>query len=118
MIFLKTLIQIVNLQRAIMSLSVRPNYHLVVAKAIAQAHILIGIVQRGNCCCTGLAMRRMRALTARFKSLFCHVLWSLKLVTAFSLHLNFLTPRMRVATSALPTTQGSEPIMVSVFSHF
>lgn len=49
MIFLKTLIQIVNLQRAIMSLSVRPNYHLVVAKAIAQAHILIGIVQRGNC---------------------------------------------------------------------
>lgn len=85
---------------------IRPSYHRVTDKARAQAHILIKTVQR-SCWCRELAMSRMRALTAKFKSL-----RSLELMMAFPLNFNVLTPRMRAGTSALPTTQGSEPTTV------
>lgn len=54
--------------------SIRPDYQPVISKARAQGHTLIRTVQRRSCWYTGLAMRKMRGLRARFKSLFCHVL--------------------------------------------
>lgn len=58
---------------------------------------------------------RRRALKASFKSSFCRVLCNLELMTAFSSNFSFLMPRIRVAATALPTTQWAEPIMVSSF---
>ena len=58
-------------------------------------------------------MRKMKALSARVKSLFLHVLCSAELLIAFSLNFSFLPSRMMEATSALPATQRSEPITMS-----
>lgn len=100
-------------------MSVRQNYHLVRAKARAHGHILVRTVPRkllvyraGHEKSEGSVSRVPGPEPGN------HVLHNLELVPAFSLNFCSLAPRMRAATTVLPTTWGSEPVKVSFFFFF